>query len=422
MFNEQPASRQTTQAGTVIDCMRREWSFIPISSLEKKPAFNILKSATGTNKWEEFKHRKPNDTEKILFTNAYGMAVVTGKISNILVLDIDVKKGNGFESIKGKELPLTPMVRTQSGGAHYYFKYPKDLVIKSKNSILPNVDVKADGGYALIPHTPGYEWADFASPEEIPFADPPKWLINLVAESSSKKGVASNEYSLLATPPKNPLSVARKTVSYSKYKLRDWYSKEELALDFIDYLGLEVKIGQAFKCVLPGHSDNKASSSIYKGDNGVYIYRDWHGGYGEQILLIPEVYASFHYKKVVSASEKMVEKEIGSPEVATWGLRYLVDRGFIAPYEVEYKPLEGKVPETVKRTYEGFVKLLQCKWVHTPNEPTPFSWRFARAWCQVSERKVGDAIRWLIANEYIEQVGSTSSKGRKMALFTLKSE
>jgi len=423
VFNEPSPSRQASQAATVIDCIKREWSFIPISSLEKRPDFKILKNVTGSAEWKQYQHRKTTELEAISFTSAYGMAVVTGEISNIIVLDIDVKKGNGFDSIKGKELPLTPMVRTQSGGAHYYFKYPKGLSIKSKIGILPNVDVKADGGYVVLPHTPGYQWADFASPEEIPFSEPPSWLLELLIEKKKKKGEASNEYSLLATPPKNPLPAGRKTVNYSKYKLKDWYAKEEVALDFLDYLGLEdKKIGQAFKCILPGHSDGKPSSSFYKGNNGIYIYRDWHGGYGEQILLIPEVYASLHYGKVVSASDKLADKEIGKSEVATWGIRYLVERGFIKPYEVNYKPLKGKVPETVKKVYEGFVRLLECKWLYSPNEPTPFSWRFAKGWCQVSERKAGDAIQWLLANGYIHQAGSTTGKGRKMALFSINGE
>jgi hypothetical protein len=421
VYINQP-QEHVNQASSVLDCLKRKWSFIPISSIEKRPDFNILKNTTGKTEWKSYQHRRPTETEGILFTGAYGIAVITGEISNIIVLDVDVKKGNGFDSLRDKELPPTPMVRTQSGGVHYYYKYPEGLKVPSKNAILPNVDLKANGGYVVTPHTPGYEWVDSCSPEEIPYADAPSWLLELGSDVGLKKGVASNEYSLLATPPRTTTVTKRKTVSYSKYKLKDWYMKEEIAEDFLDYLNLDKKIGESFKCVLPGHNDKSPSSSIYQGNNGVYIYRDWHGGYGEQILLIPEVYASIHYGKVVSASKVLVDKEIGKSEVATWGIRYLVDRGFIRPYEVDYKELKGKVPPTAKKTYMGFVRLLECKWLYSPNEPTPFSWRFAKAWCGVSERKAGESIKWLIANGYIEQVGSTAAKGRKMALFTLKKD
>jgi len=408
-----------TQASSILRFKERNWSFIPITPIDKSPDYRILKQATGQTKWAQFQHRKPNNTESVQFLKAYGFAVITGKISNIVVLDVDVKKGDGFKSLKGKELPPTPTARTQSGGAHYYFKYPK-FQVKSHTNLLPNVDIKADGGYVVTPLTPGYEWYEYLSPEEVPLADLPKWLEELLYEEDYKKGEASNEYySLLTTPCNIPrLSNKAKTISINKPNLQEWYSKKEVADSFMKMLRIDKEIGQAFKCILPGHKDNKPSSSIYQGRNGVYIYRDFHGAKGEQILLLPEVYASLHYKRVVSASDKLAEKEIGKPEVATWGIRLLVDMGFIKPHKVDYKPLKEKVPPTIKKTYEGFIRLLECKYIYSPNEPTPFSWRFASAWCQVSERKAGEAIKWLLSKGYIKEQGKTSGK-RPMSLFML---
>jgi hypothetical protein len=57
--------------------------------------------------------------------------------------------------------------------------------------------------------------------------------------------------------------------------------------------------------------------------------------------------------------------------------------------------------------------LLGCKWWHTPQAPTMFSWRFAAAWCGLGERHVGEAMHWLLAHGWLRQVG----RYRGMVLF-----
>ena len=47
--------------------------------------------------------------------------------------------------------PGTLRVRTGSGGLHVYVRVSPDLRIKSRNRVLPAVDIKADGGYVLVP-------------------------------------------------------------------------------------------------------------------------------------------------------------------------------------------------------------------------------------------------------------------------------
>lgn len=47
--------------------------------------------------------------------------------------------------------PGTLRVRTGSGGLHVYVRVSPDLRIKSRNRVLPAVDIKADGGYVLAP-------------------------------------------------------------------------------------------------------------------------------------------------------------------------------------------------------------------------------------------------------------------------------
>lgn len=86
-------------------------------------------------------------------------AIATGKASNVIVIDIDVKgTARGFESFKkmleGKpEMPKTYTVKTPSSGVHFYFKYRPDVKTKINLGMFGGIDIKTDGGYVLIPNS-----------------------------------------------------------------------------------------------------------------------------------------------------------------------------------------------------------------------------------------------------------------------------
>ncbi len=101
------------------------------------------------------------------------IGVITGAISGIVVVDIDTT-----ESIS-RELPPTVVSRTGRGGSHYFYKHPGKEV-KTRGGILPKVDIRADGGYVVMPpslHKSGnyYEW--IISPDDSSFADLPQWVL-----------------------------------------------------------------------------------------------------------------------------------------------------------------------------------------------------------------------------------------------------
>jgi predicted RNA binding protein YcfA (HicA-like mRNA interferase family) len=80
-------------------------------------------------------------------------AVITGKISDLVVLDFDGAAGKATL----KKLRLDPHVQTPSGGYHAYFKHPgfrvATLNFKSKLDLgkkWPGLDIRADGGYAIF--------------------------------------------------------------------------------------------------------------------------------------------------------------------------------------------------------------------------------------------------------------------------------
>ncbi|MBI4499331.1 MAG: bifunctional DNA primase/polymerase [Chloroflexi bacterium] len=97
------------------------------------------------------------------------VAVATGAVSGLVVLDIDPAHG-GMDSLMAwidRYGPLreTLSVATGGGGWHLYFEHPgPGVVIPSTAGRLgPGLDVRADGGYVVAPpslHKSGriYEW------------------------------------------------------------------------------------------------------------------------------------------------------------------------------------------------------------------------------------------------------------------------
>ncbi|MGY4358484.1 hypothetical protein ACVWZR_007609 [Bradyrhizobium sp. i1.3.1] len=71
--------------------------------------------------------------------------------------------------------PLSPTktVRTRSGGKHYYFQH---VGLGNSPGRLPAAwDVRASGGYVLVPGNPGYTLE-----VDMPPADAPEWLLTLI--------------------------------------------------------------------------------------------------------------------------------------------------------------------------------------------------------------------------------------------------
>ena len=131
------------------------------------------------------------DKVKALFLKYPGDGVggATGKVSGRWALDIDVKPdklgvpAGGDESLRTLEsangaLPETVQSLTRSGGTHYIFKYEPGLAC-SASVIGRGIDVRADGGYIVLPPSKGYAWEAAHHPDEVPVVAAPKWLLNL---------------------------------------------------------------------------------------------------------------------------------------------------------------------------------------------------------------------------------------------------
>jgi hypothetical protein len=114
------------------------------------------------------------------------LAIPTGSPTGLIVLDID--GDDGWESLRRLEacyepLPRTASVKTRSGGGHLYFKHPGGEVRCSAGQIAVGLDVRADGGYVIVPPSPGWEIYEEAAPAELP-----RWLLEILTRRDVSHG------------------------------------------------------------------------------------------------------------------------------------------------------------------------------------------------------------------------------------------
>ena len=129
-----------------------------------------------------------------------GVALLTGKINNIVIIDIDnVEHWNKFLKKNNQVEPDTVKVISGSGGIHYYFKYDDELDnIKSKDHCFCkdyDIDVRTNGGCIIAPPSTyynenlkknvEYKWEknifDY-KPSEMP-----QWMKNLLLDKKIEK-------------------------------------------------------------------------------------------------------------------------------------------------------------------------------------------------------------------------------------------
>jgi hypothetical protein len=108
-------------------------------------------------------------------TAAVMIGVPCGATTQLIVVDVDVKdsrQGMDWLNANSHRMPQTYTIKTASGGLHIYLRHFGERVKNSQSKVAPGIDVRGDGGYVIVPPSPGYQVADDA-----PIADCPDWLI-----------------------------------------------------------------------------------------------------------------------------------------------------------------------------------------------------------------------------------------------------
>ena len=157
--------------------LKRGWAVVPASERAKRPIV----------RWQRYQHEMPTEKQLIGWYERWpqaNLAVVTGRISGIVVVDIDPRHG-GAESLAMMEarhgaLPETVESVTGGGGRHVYFAYP-GREVRNRVGLAPGIDMRGDGGCIIVPpsvHPSGkrYRWKPGHAPGQLKLAPLPVWL------------------------------------------------------------------------------------------------------------------------------------------------------------------------------------------------------------------------------------------------------
>ena len=141
--------------------------------------------------WKEFQTRLPTEQEVTSWFNKWpdaNIGIVTGKISGIVVFDLDSDHAVQYAEDEGG-FPDTPKVKTGKG-YHYYMRYPGFEVRNDVRKEL-DIDIRADGGYVVAPpsiHGSGnhYDWEDCSSIFDIIPAACESWMVDYLKSMMDK--------------------------------------------------------------------------------------------------------------------------------------------------------------------------------------------------------------------------------------------
>lgn len=182
--------------------LRRGWSIIPVGA-DKRP----VHVGDGYLSWRQFQGRRMSEAEARSWWDVPeppGIGVVCGKISGLIVLDVE-ELGVRLRTFEGK-LPTTLTAVSQSGGLHYYFRWrPERLRHVWSDGDQRLADVKADGGYVVAPPTRG-EKGDYAWVERAELAELPT-MFDAMPEVSQRKASAGHDAGTIPTATHPPLCV-----------------------------------------------------------------------------------------------------------------------------------------------------------------------------------------------------------------------
>lgn len=138
--------------------------------------------------WSEWPHALPG--------------VPTGEPSGLFVLDVDRRPGaDGFETLEANSWSIngTRAHRTQSGGMHYLFRYPKDGGLGiSAGKLGPGLDTRGDGGYVIWWPAKGL---DVSNPDSLDAL--PAWIGTALGSSAREDRPAPAEGASVAAGGRN---------------------------------------------------------------------------------------------------------------------------------------------------------------------------------------------------------------------------
>jgi hypothetical protein len=151
--------------------LKRGFAVVPATG--KQPVAN----------WKKYQDAVPTEEEVRRWWVSYpdaNIALVTGAVSGVVVVDVDGETEERFAP--------TAIVKTSPGHYHYYYAHPGGVVPCSTRVVGPNIDVRADGGIAILPPSIHYNprgradgtYTWLVGPRDASFAPLPEWILEKV--------------------------------------------------------------------------------------------------------------------------------------------------------------------------------------------------------------------------------------------------
>jgi hypothetical protein len=171
--------------------LARGWSVLPLRARDKRPLI----------RWEQLQSKRPSGHDVETWFRRWpdaNLGIVTGEISNLIVLDIDPKHGGDVSLARLERrftaMPITVEATTGGGGRHLYFAHPGGLT-RNRVGLAQGLDLRGDGGYIVAPpsiHPSGrrYTWVPDLSPDETTLAPLPHWIIGPTGRPHVRRSLA----------------------------------------------------------------------------------------------------------------------------------------------------------------------------------------------------------------------------------------
>ncbi|WP_256815808.1 bifunctional DNA primase/polymerase [Cytobacillus sp. Bac17] len=199
------------------------------------------------------------------------IGILTGKISNVVVIDIDDMKQLAYLRKHGKLLET--WAARSSRGIHLYYSYKKNI---PSMKLVDGVDILSDKKIVVAPpsiHPSGKQYNWLRSPNEVEKKELPTWLENLILEKREN--------------PTNPPIVYKKNPKNKRYNRLSF-----LELDWIEFYSRHLKgiriRGKWGSAKCPFHDDHHNSFG-FNIENGSWVCFA-HCGKGNGLQFIQSFY------------------------------------------------------------------------------------------------------------------------------------